>query len=108
MPGRRRTKTDRRQIAAGLAQGLDYAGIAHQLGRPTSTVSREVARNGGPGCYRGDLAHLATTHRAALARRQPRSGPASAAVPTPTRRPRSWPISLRHSSRPACHAPPPA
>ncbi len=69
MPGRRLTGADRRQIAAGLAQGLDYAGIAHRLGRPTSTVSREVARNGGPGRYRADLAHLATTHRA---RRSPR------------------------------------
>ena len=69
MPGRRLTGTDRRQIAAGLAEGLDYAGIARRLGRPTSTVSREVARNGGPGRYRPDLAQLATTHRA---RRSPR------------------------------------
>ncbi|WP_203217364.1 helix-turn-helix domain-containing protein [Nocardia arthritidis] len=64
MPGRRLTGADRRQIAAGLAQGLDYAGIARCLGRPASTVSREVARNGGPGRYRADLAQLATTHRA--------------------------------------------
>nr|WP_308102897.1 MULTISPECIES: helix-turn-helix domain-containing protein [unclassified Nocardia] len=69
MPGRRLTGADRRQIAAGLAQGLDYAGIARCLGRPASTVSREVARNGGPGRYRADLAQLATTHRA---RRSPR------------------------------------
>ncbi|MGI5229892.1 helix-turn-helix domain-containing protein [Actinoallomurus iriomotensis] len=74
MPGRRLTRADRRQIAAGLEQGLDYAGIARRLGRPTSTVSREVARNGGPGRYRADLAHLATIHRA---RRTPR--PAAAA-----------------------------
>lgn len=69
MPGRRLTGADRREIAAGLARGLDYAGIARLLGRPTSTVSREVARNGGPGRYRADLAQLATTHRA---RRRPR------------------------------------
>jgi DNA-binding transcriptional ArsR family regulator len=69
MPGRRLTKADRRQIAVGLAQGLDYAGIARRLGRPTSRVSREVGRNGGPGRYRSDLAQLATTHRA---RRSPR------------------------------------
>lgn len=69
MPGRRLTGTDRQQIAAGLAQGLDYAEIARRLGRPTSTVSREVARNGGPGRYRAELAQLATTHRA---RRRPR------------------------------------
>ncbi|WP_158891628.1 MarR family transcriptional regulator [Amycolatopsis anabasis] len=68
MPGRRLTSTDRRRIAEGLARGLDYADIARRLGRPTSTVSREVARNGGPGRYRADLAQLATTHRA---RRRP-------------------------------------
>jgi DNA-binding transcriptional ArsR family regulator len=69
MPGRRLTGADRQQISAGLAQGLDYAEIARRLGRPTSTVSREVARNGGPGRYRAELAQLATTHRA---RRRPR------------------------------------
>ena len=69
MPGRRLTRADREQIAAGLAHGLDYAQIARQLRRPTSTVSREVARNGGPGRYRAELAQLATTHRA---RRRPR------------------------------------
>lgn len=69
MPGRRLTGADRQQIAAGLAQGLEYAEIARRLGRPTSTVSREVARNGGPGRYRAELAQLATTHRA---RRRPR------------------------------------
>jgi IS30 family transposase len=35
MPGRRLTKADRRQIAEGLAQGLDHAAIARRLGRPT-------------------------------------------------------------------------
>lgn len=69
MPGRRLTTDDRHQIAAGLAKGLDYAEIARGLGRPTSTVSREVARNGGPGRYRAELAQLAATHRA---RRRPR------------------------------------
>ncbi|MGW5385290.1 MarR family transcriptional regulator [Nocardia sp. NPDC003963] len=71
MPGRRLTGTDRQQIAAGLIRGLDHAEIARRLGRPTSTISREVARNGGPGRYRADLAQLATTHRA---RRRPSTG----------------------------------
>ncbi|MBL1093976.1 MULTISPECIES: helix-turn-helix domain-containing protein [Streptomyces] len=74
MPGRRLTRADRQQIAAGLAQRLNYADIARHLGRPTSTVSREVARNGGPARYRAELAQLATTHRA---RRRPQP-PASA------------------------------
>ncbi|MFB9691293.1 helix-turn-helix domain-containing protein [Amycolatopsis plumensis] len=68
MPGRRLTSADRQRIAEGLAQNLDYAEIARGLGRPPSTVSREVARNGGPGRYRAELAQLATTHRA---RRRP-------------------------------------
>ncbi|MBC7300004.1 MAG: helix-turn-helix domain-containing protein [Nocardia sp.] len=64
MPGSRLTEEDRRQIAAGLVAGLDYAQIARQVGRPTSTVTREVARNGGPGSYRAHLAQRATRRRA--------------------------------------------
>jgi DNA-binding MarR family transcriptional regulator len=51
-----------------LAQRLNYADIARSLDRPTSTVSREVARNGGPARYHAELAQLATNHRA---RRRP-------------------------------------
>ncbi|MFE7130864.1 helix-turn-helix domain-containing protein [Streptomyces sp. NPDC057638] len=68
MPGRRLTGAERRQIATGLARGLDYATIARGLGRPASTVMREVARNGGPGRYQAELAQRATRHRA---RRRP-------------------------------------
>ncbi|MBH1935942.1 helix-turn-helix domain-containing protein [Streptomyces sp. AV19] len=64
MPGGRLTHDDRRSIAAGLADGLGYAGIARRLDRPTSTVSREVNRNGGPGGYRADHAHRASEWRA--------------------------------------------
>ncbi|PXX68739.1 MarR family protein [Nocardia tenerifensis] len=64
MPGGRLTQHDRRQIADGLAEGLGYAEIARQLGRPTSTVSREVIRNGGPGRYHPGRAHRATEQRA--------------------------------------------
>ncbi|MGV9817169.1 helix-turn-helix domain-containing protein [Nocardia xishanensis] len=64
MPGGRLTEQDRRQIASGLAAGLDYAEIARQVGRPTSTVTREVARNGGPVGYRADVAQRATRQRA--------------------------------------------
>ncbi|MFD7714204.1 MarR family transcriptional regulator [Streptomyces sp. NPDC059786] len=48
----------------GLADGLAYAEIARRLDRPTSTVTREVMRNGGPTAYRADLAHRATERRA--------------------------------------------
>ncbi|WP_438008385.1 MarR family transcriptional regulator [Sorangium sp. So ce321] len=64
MPGGRLTSEDRRHIASGLAGGLGYAEIARRLGRPTSTISREVARNGGSGGYRAERAHEATRGRA--------------------------------------------
>ncbi|MEV3860541.1 helix-turn-helix domain-containing protein [Streptomyces sp. NPDC050095] len=74
MPGGRLTQQERQQIAVGLADGLAYAEIARRLDRPTSTITREVTRNGGATGYRADLAHRATqqrTHR----RRQTASGP---------------------------------
>ena len=63
MPGGRLTQQERQQIALGLADGLAYAEIARRLDRPTSTITREVLRNGGPAAYRADLAHRATEHR---------------------------------------------
>lgn len=71
MPGGRLTQTERQQIALGLADSLPYAEIARRLDRPTSTVTREVMRNGGPTAYRADLAHRATERRAH--RRRPAS-----------------------------------
>ncbi|MFJ9173536.1 helix-turn-helix domain-containing protein [Streptomyces sp. NPDC102360] len=64
MPGGRLTQQERQQISLGLADGLAYAEIARRLERPTSTITREVMRNGGPTSYRADLAHRATEHRA--------------------------------------------
>jgi predicted transcriptional regulator len=64
MAGGRLTQQDRQQIALGLADGLAYAEIARRLDRPTSTITREVMRNGGPTAYRADLAHRATERRA--------------------------------------------
>lgn len=64
MPGGRLTYQDREEIAAGLAEGFSHAEIARRLSRPTSTVSREVQRNGGPAVYRADRAHRATERRA--------------------------------------------
>lgn len=81
MPGGRLTQDERRQIAAGLADGLAYAEIARGLDRPTSTVTREVLRNGGPTSYRADLAHRATERRAH--RRRPASSRAAEPVAQP-------------------------
>ncbi|WP_227980047.1 GbsR/MarR family transcriptional regulator [Nocardia spumae] len=78
MPGGRLTEDDRRRIAEGLARHLGYAEIARQLDRPTSTISREVTRNGGPGRYRPERAHRAATLRAR--RPRPKSGENSTPV----------------------------
>ena len=64
MPGGRLTHVDRQQIAAWLADGLGYAEIGRRLGRPTSTISREVARNGVAGDYLPDQAQQTAGHRA--------------------------------------------
>lgn len=80
MTGSRLTRQERQQIARGLAEDLPYAEIARRLDRPTSTVTREVMRNGGPTGYRSDLAHFATERRA----RQPkRTTPRGQAAPRP-------------------------
>ncbi len=78
MPGGRLTQPERQQIALGLADGLAYAEIARRLDRPTSTITREVMRNGGPTAYRADLAHRATEHRA---RRRKQAAPRGAGAP---------------------------
>ena len=61
----RLTLDDRKLIASGLREGLDYAEIARRLGRPTSTITREVARNGGAHDYGPETAHEAARRRAA-------------------------------------------
>ena len=43
---------DREAISRGLSANLSYAEIARQIGRPTSTVSREVKNNYGRYAYR--------------------------------------------------------
>ncbi|MGW3205261.1 helix-turn-helix domain-containing protein [Streptomyces sp. NPDC001135] len=81
MPGGRLTQQERQQIALGLADDLAYAEIARRLDRPTSTITREVMRNGGPTAYRADLAHRATERRAH--RRRPATPRGAESVPQP-------------------------
>ncbi|WNI27254.1 helix-turn-helix domain-containing protein [Streptomyces sp. ITFR-16] len=81
MPGGRLTGQERQQIALGLADGLAYAEIARRLDRPTSTITREVMRNGGPTAYRADLAHRATEHRAHRRKKPAPRGPQTATRP---------------------------
>ncbi|MEV0698691.1 helix-turn-helix domain-containing protein [Saccharopolyspora sp. NPDC050389] len=87
MPGGRLTHEERRRIAAGLAAGLGYAEIARELGRPRSTISREVARNGGVRGYRANQAQQATAWRAR--RRKPGGHPEIPAADTDGRDPRT-------------------
>ena len=55
-PQRRRpgclSGSDREEISRGLATGESYRSIGRRLGRPAATISREVAKNGGPRRYR--------------------------------------------------------
>ncbi|MEU6493485.1 helix-turn-helix domain-containing protein [Streptomyces sp. NPDC046984] len=75
MPGGRLTQQERQQIALGLADNLAYAEIARRLERPTSTITREVMRNGGPTGYRAEVAHRATEHRAHRRKKAAPRGP---------------------------------
>jgi predicted transcriptional regulator len=75
MPGGRLTQQERQRIALGLADDLAYAEIARRLDRPTSTITREVLRNGGPTAYRAELAHRATERRAYRRKRVAPRGP---------------------------------
>ncbi|MEO3754992.1 helix-turn-helix domain-containing protein [Streptomyces sp. B6B3] len=81
MPGGRLTQQERQQIALGLADGDAYAEIARRLDRPTSTITREVMRNGGPTAYRADLAHRATERRTHRRRQAAPVGPHTPALP---------------------------
>ena len=68
-PGRFRSAralsvSDREAISRGLARGVSLRQLGVQLGRPTSTVSREVARHGGRHAYRATAAEATTWDRA--------------------------------------------
>ena len=51
------TVTDREAILLGLGRGESMSSIARSLGRSPSTITREVAANGGPAGYRAWWAH---------------------------------------------------
>ena len=81
MPGDRLTHEDRLRIQQWLADGLGYAEIGRRLGRPTSTISREVARNGAGGVYLAGHAQQAAGHRARRSKPRP-TGQVSDGQPT--------------------------
>ena len=55
---------EREEISRGVVAGLSMRSIARQLGRSTSTISREIARNGGPEKYRAEQAEHRASHQA--------------------------------------------
>jgi IS30 family transposase len=55
---------EREEISRGMAAGHSYRRIATDLGRAPSSVSREIARNGGPKRYRAQAADVAAYRRA--------------------------------------------
>lgn len=57
-------QTEREDISRGLVAGLSFRALAMQLGRSTSTISREVGRNGGREKYRAIQAEKAAWDRA--------------------------------------------
>jgi DNA-binding CsgD family transcriptional regulator len=52
------TSSEREEISRGIAAGESARQLARRLGRPPSTVSREIARNGGRDRYRAASADL--------------------------------------------------
>jgi IS30 family transposase len=55
---------EREEISRGLVAGMSLRELARQLGRSASTISREVARNGGRQAYRATVAEKAAWARA--------------------------------------------
>jgi len=58
------TVREREEISRGLATGVSFRQLGVQLGRPTSTVSREVGRHGGRQGYRAAAADASAWHHA--------------------------------------------
>ena len=56
--------SEREEISRGLAGGLSFRAIAHNLNRSPSTISREIDRNGGEKAYRATGADEAAWLRA--------------------------------------------
>jgi IS30 family transposase len=72
--GRYLSLADREEIAVGLAREESYREIGARIGRPASTVSREVARNGPRERYRALRAQALAEQRARRPKRAKLAG----------------------------------
>jgi transposase, IS30 family len=97
-PGRL-TLADREEISLGLRCGDSLTVIAARIGKATSTVSREVARNGGRGDYRAWRAHQLARQRARRPKAYKLSHPRLAAMVTQWLRDWWSPQSISHRLR---------
>ena len=98
IPRRRRlghlTLVEREEISRGIAAGLSARTIAGRIDRPSSTVSREIARNGGRDAYRALVADAAAFERA----RRPKPSKLAANPELGVWSPTSW-TTIGHRSR---------
>jgi IS30 family transposase len=62
------TLQEREHISRGIVAGISLTQLAQELARPTSTISREVARNGGKDRYRA----VAADERAWVSAKRPK------------------------------------
>ncbi len=60
MPGARLSLDEREALGLGIASGRSLGEMARSLGRPVSTLAREVVGNGGHGRYLAVVAERAT------------------------------------------------
>jgi IS30 family transposase len=58
------TLVEREEVSRGVVAGHSIRSMATSLGRAPSTISREIKRNDGPGCYRASQADRAAWDRA--------------------------------------------
>jgi transposase, IS30 family len=72
MPGKRLTLEERRFIQAARKEDLSYREIGRELGRPHTTISREVARGMGAR-NRGGYRAVVGEHRSRLRARRPKA-----------------------------------
>jgi IS30 family transposase len=77
---------DREEISLGVHRGETFSAIASRLGRATSTVSREVAANGGRDGYRAWRAHERARDGADESPRASSAHPNAQLSPCPDRR----------------------